>query len=52
MKTKTYEIIITDGDAEAKFEVKGIKQLVDGMLQSLVLNPTCTVAVRRKLGDV
>lgn len=50
MAHKTYEIIITDGDAEKKFEVKGIKQLVDGMLQSLVLNPDCTVAVRKKLG--
>ena len=48
---KRYEIIITDGSNEGKFEVKGIKQMLDGVLQSLVLNPECTVAVRRKLNE-
>jgi hypothetical protein len=51
MKAKTFEIIITDGSNEAKFEVEGIMQLVDGVLQSLVLNPECMVSVRKKLGD-
>lgn len=46
---KRYEIIITDGSNEAKFEVKGIKQMLDGVLQSLILNPGCMVSVRRKL---
>ena len=51
MKAKTFEIIITDGSNEAKFEVKGIRQMLDGVLQSLILNPGCMVSVRRKLNE-
>ena len=51
MKAKTFEIIITDGSNEAKFEVKGIRQMLNGVFQSLELNPGCMVSVRKKLGD-